>query len=84
MLPNVTLAENIAGGIHPVESITGCEIPLLSTRERWKEGYGVMMSMKPSQLPIPNIREVAMPNAVRSNRNHNARAANAMTAYNCT
>ena len=28
MLPNVTLAENIAGGIHPVESRTGCDIPL--------------------------------------------------------
>jgi hypothetical protein len=34
MLPNVTLAENMAGGIHPVESMTGCEIPLLSTKEK--------------------------------------------------
>jgi len=30
MLPNVTLAENIAGGIHPVESMTACEMPLMS------------------------------------------------------
>lgn len=83
MLPNVTLAENIAGGIQPVASKTGCDMPLTLAKKQ-SVTYGVIISMKPTQLPIPNIRDVAMPNAVRSNRNHNARAANAMTAYNCT
>lgn len=52
-----------------------------SFKER-KRDYGVMISMKPSQLPIPTAEETVNPSPVLSNRNHSANAAKAITAYN--
>ena len=83
MLPNATVAEKNAEGIHPVASMTSGDIPLPQL-EYVRGSYGVTISMKPTQLPIPTTKDTAIPDAVRSNKNHKASAAKAMTAYNCT